>query len=72
MGNNPEDAGAAVAGCAPAITHAMTARRTTLLPRARLVVVEGCGHMGSVQISAADASHLAEPGYFLTPNPRMN
>jgi pimeloyl-ACP methyl ester carboxylesterase len=44
----------------PAITHAMTDRLATLLPRATRVVVEGCGHMGPVQMPAAVASHLLE------------
>jgi pimeloyl-ACP methyl ester carboxylesterase len=40
----------------PPITHAMTARLAALLPQARRVVVQGCGHMGPVQSPAVIAS----------------
>jgi pimeloyl-ACP methyl ester carboxylesterase len=36
----------------PAITHAMSGRLHVLLPRARQVAMEGCGHMGPVQMPA--------------------
>jgi pimeloyl-ACP methyl ester carboxylesterase len=37
----------------PAITHAMTARLAAVLPQARRVTIEGCLHMGPVQMPAA-------------------
>ena len=37
----------------PAITHAMTAQLQALLPQTRRLVIEGCGHMGPVQLPAA-------------------
>jgi pimeloyl-ACP methyl ester carboxylesterase len=43
----------------PAITHAMTANLATLLPNARRVMVDGCGHMGPVQSPAAVAPTLS-------------
>jgi pimeloyl-ACP methyl ester carboxylesterase len=42
----------------PAITRAMSARLCSLLPRAQQVTVEGCGHMGPVQMTAAIASAI--------------
>jgi lipase len=42
----------------PAITHAMTTRLATLLPQAKRVVVEGCGHLGPIQAPAAVAGVL--------------
>ena len=42
----------------PAITHAMTTRLAELLPQAKRVVVEGCGHLGPIQNSAAVAAVL--------------
>lgn len=42
----------------PAITHAMTSRLVGLLPQAKRVVIEGCGHMGPVQMPATVASHV--------------
>jgi pimeloyl-ACP methyl ester carboxylesterase len=42
----------------PEITHAMTARLAALLPQAKRIVVEGCGHMGPVRMPAAVAPHL--------------
>ena len=45
----------------PPITHAMTARLATLLPQARRVVVQGCGHMGPVQSPALVADNIVIP-----------
>jgi pimeloyl-ACP methyl ester carboxylesterase len=42
----------------PPITHAMTTRLATLLPRSRQVIVAGCGHMGPVQVPMAVAPLL--------------
>jgi pimeloyl-ACP methyl ester carboxylesterase len=43
----------------PAITHAMSARLASLLPRARQLTIEGCGHMGPVQMPEAIAAAIA-------------
>jgi pimeloyl-ACP methyl ester carboxylesterase len=45
----------------PAITHAMTANLARLLPNTRRVMVDGCGHMGPVQLPAAVARATSSP-----------
>ena len=42
----------------PTITHAMSARLSALLPRARKITIEGCGHMGPVQAPEAIAAAI--------------
>lgn len=48
----------------PPITHAITGRLAKLLPNARRIVLDGCGHMGPVQVPAKVAPFVAE---FATP-----
>ena len=45
----------------PPITHAMTARLAELLPNARRMIVEGCGHMGPVQDPTVIAQKIVIP-----------